>query len=226
VPRAVRQLALQPVGRLWPDAAPGVEARHFLAGIGGDPLTQYGRQMELFSPAEKRTVLGEDWAAELRGYDHYWHLRRYWREDVDPITRVQYVDFKTYLPDDILTKVDRATMAVGLEARPPFLDHKLVELAFAIPAPIRFRQAEKKYLLKRAVADRLPPEIINRGKKGFSSPLMQWMQQGSAWTQRFLGDRPTIVRNGAERGLERRNLGPKHWALLVLEQWARDERAG
>jgi asparagine synthase (glutamine-hydrolysing) len=223
VPLPLRRFALAPLGALWPDRAPGVEARHFLEGVGADPLVQYGRQMELFTPSEKRDLLGPDWAADMGDYDDYWHLRRFWRPEVDPITRVQYVDLKTYLPDDILTKVDRATMSVALEARPPLLDHRLIEAVFSVPVAVRVRHAEKKYLLKRALADRLPAAILDRGKKGFSSPLMQWMAEERGWAEGFLAAAPRLVRPGATGRLKRRNFGPKIWSLLVLEQWARGE---
>src|SRR5262249_17112934 len=153
------------------------------------------------------------------------HFRRWWRPDLEPITRLQYLDLKTYLPDDILTKVDRAAMAVGLEARPPLLDHHLIEAVFRIPAHIRFPQFQKKYLLKKAMESQLPAEIIARGKKGFSSPLMQWMAAECAWVEAFLRQpaRLTHVSSLAEFG--RHNWGPKCWALLVLEQWAEAQPA-
>src|SRR6202008_4404099 len=99
----------------------------------------------------------------------------------DPLYRAQYADFHTYLPDDILTKVDRASMAVSLEVRPPLLDHRLIESVFRVVAAVRFRSREKKHLLKQAMRDVLPPAVLGRPKKGFSSPLWYWMDEQSSW---------------------------------------------
>ena len=104
-------------------------------------------------------------------YDDYWQFREYYRPDLPRRTRLQYLDFHTYLPDDILTKVDRASMAVSLEARVPLLGTEVVECAFSVPEPIRYHGGRRKGLLKHAYRDRLPPEIIGRGKRGFSIPL-------------------------------------------------------
>jgi len=215
--------AIAMVGDGWPATARGQRLGHFLRGVAAEPLEQYARQMELLTPAEKRAVLHPIWAEEFADYDDYWYLRQYWRTDVDPITRLQYVDIKTYLPDDILTKVDRAAMAVGLEVRPPLLDHLLIETVFRIPAAIRFAGSEKKHLLKHAVAERVPTEIRERRKKGFSSPLMDWIARDAEWVREYLSDGPRIIRPGAGDNLGRYQLGPKYWSLLTLEQWARDE---
>jgi asparagine synthase (glutamine-hydrolysing) len=110
-------------------------------------------------------------------YDDYWVFRRWWRDDLPPLKRMQYLDFHTYLPDDILTKVDRASMAVALECRVPLLDTSLVEFAFSLPERVLYAGGELKGLLKRAYADVLPPEIIHRPKKGFSIPVRHWRRE-------------------------------------------------
>jgi asparagine synthase (glutamine-hydrolysing) len=163
-----------------------------------------------------------DLERDLEGYDDHWHLREHWRDDLDPMTRMQVVDLHTYLPGDILTKVDRATMAVSLEARPPLLDHELVEAVIGLPAAVR---GENKSLLKGAMAHRLPREIIERPKRGFSVPWKVWHEQLRAWASDEL-------RGGAlaDSGLfdpaglgtlDGSRAGGRTWALLVLERWAR-----
>ncbi len=122
----------------------GSRSRRWLSDLALNPFRQYARLLELFAPEEKRGLLGPTFQDELEGYDDYWHFQRYWREQLDPVTRMQYLDLKTYLPDDILTKVDRASMAVGLEVRPPFLDHRLVEAVFALPASVRLPGGEAR----------------------------------------------------------------------------------
>lgn len=107
-------------------------------------------------------------------YDDYWFFRQHWRDDLPLMTRLQYVDFHTFLPDDVLTKVDRASMQVSLEVRVPLLATELVEFAFRLPEEVRYADGALKGLLKRAYAGELPPEILARGKKGFSVPAQSW----------------------------------------------------
>src|SRR6185503_7600411 len=113
---------------------------------------------------ERTGLLGGNLAAQLNGYNPFdvfrYHFDRAHTDD--PLSRVQYVDIKTYLTDDILTKVDRASMAVSLEVRCPLLDHRLMELAARIPSHLKLRNGEGKYIFKRAVQSILPPEILIR----------------------------------------------------------------
>jgi asparagine synthase (glutamine-hydrolysing) len=117
-------------------------------------------------------------------YDDYWYFRKYIRNDLPPLKRLQYLDFHTYLPDDILTKVDRVSMSVGLEARVPFLSTDIVTFAFSLPENILFANNQMKGLLRYAFKDVLPDSILNRSKRGFNIPL-------SAWNKDFLDDAPT-----------------------------------
>ena len=105
-----------------------------------------------------------------KDYDDWWHYRRYWREDLPLRTRLQYLDFHTYLPGLILTKVDRASMAVSLEARVPLLSRRLIEFSFSLPEAIRLYQGQAKGLLRHAYRNILPQEILERRKKGFGLP--------------------------------------------------------
>ena len=97
-------------------------------------------------------------------------------QDAPMLSRLQYVDQRVYLPDDILVKVDRTSMAHSLEARVPLIDHKLVEFAATIPPELQLRGLRKKYLLKRAMAHRLPGQILNRKKGGFNVPVAAWFR--------------------------------------------------
>jgi asparagine synthase (glutamine-hydrolysing) len=103
-------------------------------------------------------------------YDDWWHYRAWWRDDLPIATRLQYLDFHTYLPGCILTKVDRASMAVSLEARVPLLSRKLIEFSFALPENIRLLNGEAKGILRHAYRDILPRVILERRKKGFGVP--------------------------------------------------------
>src|SRR5262249_48936733 len=95
----------------------------------------------------------------------------------DPLTRIQYVDVKTYLPDDILVKVDRASMAVSLEVRAPFLDHHMMELAASMPSSLKLRGRTGKYILKKAMSPVLPHDVLYRPKQGFAVPLDRWFRK-------------------------------------------------
>ncbi|HTE22535.1 MAG TPA: asparagine synthase (glutamine-hydrolyzing) [Candidatus Limnocylindria bacterium] len=107
-------------------------------------------------------------------YDDYWYFRKFYRPELPLYTRLQYLDFHTYLHDDILTKVDRASMAVALECRVPLLSTPLIEYLFSLPENIRYHNGELKGLMKYAFHDLLPDEILNRKKKGFSIPTGRW----------------------------------------------------
>jgi asparagine synthase (glutamine-hydrolysing) len=167
---------------------------------GKEGVDRFGALISPVKSFQKARLL-PDLAAEFRGYDDYWYLRRYWRADLDPLARMQYVDIKTYLHDDILTKVDRASMAASLEARVPLLDHLWVELAASLPSDLRFDKA----VLRQAMAGVLPEPILTRGKKGFSAPLLSWM--------------PAETRNGARLG------GLALWTARLYDTWNRQRPA-
>jgi asparagine synthase (glutamine-hydrolysing) len=103
-------------------------------------------------------------------YDDWWHYRQHWRQELPLQTRLQYLDFHTYLPGSILTKVDRTSMAVSLEARVPLLSRQLIEFSFGLPEKIRLYGGEPKGLLRLAYRDILPRAVIDRRKKGFGVP--------------------------------------------------------
>jgi asparagine synthase (glutamine-hydrolysing) len=217
VPLAARRPIFRQVREHWPASWYG---RSLLRDLASSPLERYARLVELFSPAEKRRLLPPDWTTEFAGYDDYWHLRKFWREDLDPVTRVQYVDLKTFLPDDILAKVDRASMAVSLEVRPPLLDHLLVEEVFALPAAIRLYKGPKS-LLKQAMEPLLPQEVLARPKKGFSAPMTTWVQQSRPWMSARLahGQRQGFLARGLGQASWLYERGAKAWAAVLLTEW-------
>ncbi|HZY31590.1 MAG TPA: asparagine synthase C-terminal domain-containing protein, partial [Candidatus Methylomirabilis sp.] len=142
------------------------------------------------------------------------------------------VDVRTYLPDDLLVKVDITSMANSLEVRAPFLDHPLMEMAASLPPSLKIQVLQKKYLLKRAMADLLPVEILNRPKQGFIVPIDHWfrhdlqeMAYDTLLDPRSLGRgyfRPEVVRRLLDehvRGVQ--NFHRQLWNLLMLELWHR-----
>lgn len=118
-------------------------------------------------------------------YDPYWAYRQHFDKSLSACKAAQVMDFHTYLPDDILVKVDRVSMDVGLECRPPFLSKKLVEFAFSLPESFHYRNADLKSGLKDALRGVLPSEILDRPKQGFSLPA-------SGWKKTILGEDKTM----------------------------------
>jgi asparagine synthase (glutamine-hydrolysing) len=149
---------------------------------------------------------------------------------LDPLSRLQDFDLQTYLPGDILTKVDRMTMANSLEARVPFLDHPLIEFACALPPALRMRGATTKYLLRRVLAGRVPPVVLTRRKQGFGPPLQVWFSGrlsgffhdmlGNGTRLAAIGARPAAVRALVARHAESRRPEYCHrlWGLVVLDR--------
>ena len=143
-----------------------------------------------------------------------------------------HVDTRLWLPDDLLTKVDRATMAHSLEARVPYLDHNCVEFCARLDPVLKIRGNRHKYLLKRVAERYLPPEIVDRDKQGFVMPLTEWLAgrlSGELDEHLFAGglEQRGLFRSGALRRLVgehrsgRRNHAGRLWALLILERWFR-----
>ena len=137
-----------------------------------DPLALYAALVG-GAPTQSRKAYAE-YLEIPQDYDPYWSFRRYWREDLPTRKRLQYLDFHTFLPEDIFTKVDRVSMAVSLEARVPLLSREIIEFAFSLPESFLYLNGQLKGGFKEAYRDALPPDIIDRPKKGFSVPMHIW----------------------------------------------------
>jgi asparagine synthase (glutamine-hydrolysing) len=152
------------------------------------------------------------------------------------LSRLLFLNFETYLPDDLMVKVDRMSMAHALEVRSPFLDTEVVELGAGLPDRLRLRFGRGKRLLRRALQGLLPPEVLGRRKAGFGVPLGAWLRRAPAG---FLQDRllasaspileylePAAVGELVRSHLgHERDRGHEIWALLTLESWLRQERS-
>lgn len=147
-----------------------------------DPARRYASWLDVFTPEmqadlltpEVRDAIGD--FDPLRPYTHYYRGPQNGGEALDHLNRIMYVDLKTWLPDTFMEKVDKATMAVSLEGRLPFLDHRLVELAFQIPGKYKIRGLSGKRILKRAVEKLVPPEVLRKPKHGFAVPTDPWFR--------------------------------------------------
>jgi len=133
-----------------------------------DDLECYAKILGGMSHREK-TSYAKMWNIP-EDYDSYWYFRKYYRRELPLFTRLQFLDFHTFLPSDILTKVDRTSMAASLEARVPLLSKDLIEFSFSLPEQTRYLHGQLKGLFKLAYSKDLPKNILKRGKKGFSIP--------------------------------------------------------
>ena len=213
--------------------------KRFAEGAAGDPALEHLRWQLFLGQAERERLYGP----VLSGSREQWRptdlgrqlLRRARAEH--PLSRRQWVDLHLYLPDDILTKVDRASMAVSLETRGPFLDYELVEFAARLPARTRMGVAGQKLVLRRAIEDMVPQQVLSRPKQGFSMPMKHWLRQELVPLARDLllsGDAGTwFDRSYCERLLAdhvsgRHNHAHVLWNLMVLQWWRarRRSRAG
>jgi|APLak6261675434_1056106.scaffolds.fasta_scaffold00476_5 asparagine synthase (glutamine-hydrolysing) len=152
--------------------------------------------------------------------------------DADTLNRVLYLNARTYLLDDLNVKVDRASMAVGLETRAPFLDTALIEFAFGLPGRLKLRGTSMKWILKQAFKDLLPAEVVNRRKMGFGVPLGAWFRNElkSELRERLLAPDSRLNRYFREGALSKlltahdagqRDLGLHFWGLWLVESWLR-----
>lgn len=180
-PLGLRKAVFGPLGRIYPALAwaPRVfRGKATFQSLSRTPLEGYFNSISVFRPDEKKRLFSREFRASLQGYDSIEPMRHYYdRADTDDLlSRIQYVDMKTYLPDDILAKVDRASMAVSLEVRAPLLDHQLIEMVARIPSSLKLQGRTGKYIFKKALSEILPAEPLNRKKQGFAVPLAQWFR--------------------------------------------------
>jgi asparagine synthase (glutamine-hydrolysing) len=184
------------------------------------------RRRQLLSPAFAELIANHDPAERIVGILNQCTGR-------DLVSRSTFVHQLTYLPDDLLTKVDVASMAHGLECRSPFLDHHVVEFAARMPVRMKLRRGVGKRILRETFADLLPPQLRNRRKLGFSIPLDDWCRGPWIKTLRdVLLDHSTAERGHfsapvveqliSEHQQRRQNHGERLWTLLVLELWHRE----
>jgi asparagine synthase (glutamine-hydrolysing) len=150
----------------------------------------------------------------------------------DPLSTIQYLDFKTWLPGDILTKVDRASMAHSLEVRVPLLDHKFVEWSSSLAPSVKLKGGEGKYILKKALAPHLPHDVMYRSKKGFSIPIAAWLRGPLRAHVRQAVLSPLVLDTGIFNASYLRHLVDQHesglkdysvalWSMLMFEAFLR-----
>ncbi len=181
MPLAVRRPLFSLLGTLYPKAdwAPRVfRAKTTFQALARDSVEGYFHGVSILPDALRAQLFSDAFRRRLDGYRAIEVFRHHARRAPtdDSLALVQYLDYKTYLPGDILTKVDRASMAHSLEVRAPLLDHQLLEWISGLPASLKYRAGEGKYILKKALEPYLSKEILYRSKMGFSVPLASWFR--------------------------------------------------
>jgi len=181
LPDSIRKPLFGFLGRVYPKAdwAPKIfRAKSTFESIARDSLEGYFHSVSVLSDEIRANLFSPAFKQQLQGYQAVDVFRRYAGNAPvnNPMALVQYLDFKTYLPGDILTKVDRASMAHALEVRVPLLDHKLVEWIAKLPGKFKLHGREGKYLFKKALESYLPDDVLYRPKMGFSVPLAAWFR--------------------------------------------------
>ncbi len=232
LPARLRASMFGPLGQIYPNLAwaPRIfRAKYRLQSLARDPLGGYFNSMSIFRPDEKKELLSPDFQAGLGNYDPISVLEEHYTsaDTDDPLSRIQYVDIKTYLPDDILVKVDRASMAVALEVRAPLLDHKFMEMVSSIPSSLKLAGTGGKYILKKALEPILSHETLHRRKHGFGVPIRDWFRmelRDFAYDILFGSDDEVLNRTYLQKiwqQHQRRQVDHSGslWAVLMYLQW-------
>jgi asparagine synthase (glutamine-hydrolysing) len=204
-----------------------------LALSGRSPATIFSH-LRLITPLTfLDALLNPDYKKLVGNVDPVGHLVEYYEklDKGDTVNTMLAVDRKTLLPDDLLFKIDVATMSHGLEARSPFLDHHLVEFVAGLPGNLKLRGFEKKYILKEAMKDILPPQILKRRKKGFDVPVGRWLKNelNEVCQDILLSDslvmeifiKKKLEEVFADHLTDRKDWGRFLWMILMLHIWAK-----
>lgn len=233
LPEFVRRNILQKMGEKLPHGAKG---KNYLYNISLDAVSRYIDNVSHFGKLKKDALYAADFLNGANGdFGKGAGIYQKIAESVsskNPIDKLLYLDSKTYLPSDILTKVDRMTMANSLEARAPLLDHKLIEFVTKIPARLKLKGAETKYIFKKAMNEIVPREILYREKQGFGVPINEWINSRlKEKINATLLEKRTLERGYFEKRYietllnehrrQRRDHSHALWILWMLELWHR-----
>lgn len=211
--------SLHSIGKKWER-----KAKHFKATSATDLFAKKHARCENASDLVLHTEPGPTVMTNTQG----------WPNVSDPLQAMLYLDFAEYLTDDVLVKVDRASMAVSLEVRCPFLDVRVVDFAWSLPLPMRINQAGGKRIVKEILERHLPPKLIDRPKMGFGIPLNEWLKTSLRdWAEDLLAER-TLCEQGFFRPKAVRRIWKQHqtgwknhdiflWSLLIFQSWYKEQ---
>jgi asparagine synthase (glutamine-hydrolysing) len=238
IPDFLRAPLLGSAGRLYPklDWAPRpLRAKATLLELAEGTVAGYFLSVSMLADNVRRSLLSSGFVKDLQGYHASEELARQFKAAPtdNALAAVQYADIKTYLPSDILVKVDRASMANSLEVRAPFLDQGFAEWTTSVPAKLKMRGHEGKYILKKALESRLPQNVLYRPKQGFVVPLAEWFRGPLQNTIRIallggvLSETGWFDNRFISTAVEQhigglRDHGRLIWALLMFEAFLRD----
>lgn len=236
IPGFIRKGLVEPFARALPPTAQkkGLvnKIKRFTEGAAYPADLQHVRWMIFLSEKDRAALFLPDHLENIRDGATYSLMRDYFSraKTGDRLNQQSFVDLKTYLVDDILVKVDRMSMATSLEARVPFLDHRIVEFAFRVPGNLKIKNGETKYILKEAMRDLLPEKILTRDKQGFSIPIKNWIRHELKEMMLDILSPEKIRREGffqveyinrlVEEHLKgKENHSHRLWALMMFEWW-------
>lgn len=236
-PPVIRQPLFGALGRVYPKAdwAPKMfRAKATFEALARDAVEGYFHSVSVMSDLMRDRLFSDKFRKQLQGYRAIDVLRDHAARapTEHPLSRVQYLDMKTYLVGDILTKVDRASMAHSLEVRVPILDHKLVEWMSGLPAEMKLNGREGKYIFKKSLEPHLPQDILYRQKMGFAVPLASWFRGPlrqrvqDALLGPVLADTGYFTHNMLKQMVEQHQSGMRDhsaaiWSLLMFEAFQR-----
>jgi asparagine synthase (glutamine-hydrolysing) len=237
-PQTLRRATFGLAGALYPklDWAPRpFRLKTTLQSLGERTANAYARAISTSLPDRLSAMLSPDFTTQLGSYDPYSPIfDAAGREQLDPISLAQKIDLETWLPGRMLTKVDRASMAHGLEVRAPFLDHRLAEWAFRLPAEMKIGQGGGKRILKAAQEKRVGRDILYRPKQGFSPPLAKWLRAPDGPASRLKESRlwseaGCFKTAAVNTMIERHQRGASDysqelWMLIMFDAFLRNER--
>lgn len=234
MPEVLRKNLLGPLGRAYPraDWAPRpLRARTTLLSLAGSAEEGYARALSVVPPEERFALYSPDLAGRLGSYRAEQPLYDLMasapmRSGLD---QAQYADLKFWLPGDILTKLDRTSMATSLEAREPLLDHRLVEFAAGLPEGLRIKGRQGKWLLKKAMERYLPEDILYRPKQGFVTPIAEWFRGPLAGKARGISKSAMLAHTGWFDNVRLAEIAEEHiagradhsrllWQLVMLDR--------
>ncbi len=236
VPKIFRKALVNPLLNSLPSSelkrSRARDLKRFVNSAEKSEVERYFSWMCAIQPEMKAEFYTDDFKAKLNGNNTSSFLQRYFdkAENLGTIDKLLFVDQQTYLPNDLLPKVDIASMAVSLEARSPFLDHKIIEFAASLPENLKMNKLTPKYLLKKVAAKLVPSEVIYRKKMGFGVPLGNWFRgEMKNFVQEVLLSEKCLKRGILKPELYQKLVGehingefdhaPKLWTLLMLELW-------
>ena len=233
LPFALRRNLLKPLSEALPHNAKG---KNYLYNVSLEAVERYIDSVSHFGSLQRRSLYAADFLQNLNGdfgkAEKVFHQIANQVSTGNPTDNLLYLDSKTYLVSDILTKVDRMSMAASLEVRVPLLDHKLIEFVTQIPTELKLKGLETKYIFRKAVKGFVPDEILNRPKQGFGVPLNEWINlQLKDRIHETLTERKTLERGFFdakyikillhEHSNKRRDHSYALWILYILELWQR-----